>query len=357
MPLRLAVVGLGAVTRNIHFPAYARVPEAVEVVGGCDVDPAARARLVGQVPAVFESMAEMIAATRPDIVAICTPPSLHLAQAKEALAAGCHVFLEKPMVESLAEADALIEAADAAGREVVVNCQFPFMATYQAARAQIGTEAFGDLLFLHATQTFRRTDDTEGGWRGEMTRRLGFEFGVHVFELVRFFFGQTPSTVTAHVPAIPGEHADVVNTVAFGFPDGRAASVVLDRLSKGPHRYLDLTIDGELASIATSIGGELRFEVGLHTAARRPFGGLHIVKGGKAVLQSGDRERVIAKEGINPFATATARHVAQFVEAIRRGAQPLVTARDHRDTLALALAVYASAEAGRTVDVAEFAAA
>ena len=351
---RLAIVGLGAVTRNIHLPAYAQVPDAVEVVGGCDVDPAARAWAEGRIPRVFESAEAMVETTRPDIVAVCTPPALHLDQTRLLLDAGCHVFLEKPMVETLEDADALIEAADRASRRVVVNCQFPFMATYQAAKAQIGTPSFGELLFLHAWQTFRRTEHTEGGWRGVLERRLGFEFGVHAFELVRFFFDQTPSTVTAHVPSIPGEHADVVNTVAFGFPDGRAATVVLDRLAKGPHRYLELALDGTEATIQTSIGGELRLEVGLHTASKRVFGGLRLVKGGKAVLQAGDRERVLAKEGMNPFASATARHVRQFVEAVQAGSEPLVTARDHRDTLALALAVYDAAEAGRTVDMAPY---
>jgi predicted dehydrogenase len=190
-----------------------------------------------------------------------------------------------------------------------------------------------------------------------MSRRLGFEFGVHVFELVRFFFDETPATVTAHIPAIPGQHADVVNTIAFGFADGRAATVVLDRLARGPHRYLELTLDGERATIHTSIGGELRFQAGLHTAARRPFAALRVAKGGTAILQRGDSERVLAREGTNPFAAATARHLAQFIAAITEGTTPAVTARAHRDTLAMALAAYESAESGRRVELRDEAAA
>ena len=53
---------------------------------------------------------------------------------------------------------------------------------------------------------------------------------------------------------------DVVNVISLEFPDGRAASIVLDRLSKGPERYLDMRLDGEFASIHTSIGGLVRFE-------------------------------------------------------------------------------------------------
>lgn len=348
---RLAIVGLGAVTRNIHLPAYARLQGTVEVVGGCDPDADARARVAGQVPAVFESVDAMLEQTRPDVVAVCTPPSMHLAHCRAAFEAGCHVLCEKPLAMTLEDAAAIVEAAKAAGRQVVVNAQFPYMATYQAAKAALGTADVGRLLFLHAWQTFRRTDATEAGWRGEMTRRLAFEFGVHVFELVRYFFDATPNHLMAHLPApLPGEHADVVNTIALGFPDGRGAAIVLDRVSQGPHRYLELRLSAERAAIHTSIGGEVRVAAGLHTSTRRPFLDVSVVKGGKAVLQQGERERVLAKEDLNPFAAATARHLTQFLEAVAAGQTPRGTAEDHLETLALALATYASAETGRAVD-------
>ncbi|HET6566721.1 MAG TPA: Gfo/Idh/MocA family oxidoreductase [Rhodothermales bacterium] len=352
---RLAIIGLGAVTRNIHLPAYESIRGEVEVVGGCDVSASAREAVKGRVQAVFEDAEAMIKSTQPDFVAICTPPALHREQCLMALDYGCHVLCEKPLAPSMDEAVEIARAAERAGRQVVVNTQFPYMSTYQAAKAQIGTAAFGRLLFMHAWQTFRRTADTETGWRGEMERRLCFEFGVHVFELARFFFDDDPETVTAHMPRpVAGERADVVNTIALGFEDGRGAAIVLDRLSQGPHRYLELSLDGEHGSIHTSIGGEVRMEVGLHTASRRPFFGLHVVKGGKAVLQHGDRSRLLAKEGMNPFAAATARHLRQFIAAVRDGREPRGAAQDNLKTLALAFAAYDSAESGRMVRMKEY---
>ena len=349
---RLAILGLGAVTRNIHLPAYDRLAGRIEVVAGCDPDPAARDAVADRVPALFDDAERMMDEAEPDLVAICTPPSLHRAQCLAALERGCHVFCEKPLAPSLEDAVAIARAAEQAGRHVVVNTQFPYMEMYQAAKAQLGTAAFGRLLFMHAWQTFRRTGETEAGWRGEMERRLCFEFGVHVFELARFFFDDTPETVMAHMPRpLPDERADVVNTIALGFRDGRGAAIVLDRLSRGPHRYLELTIDGEHGTIHTSIGGELRLEAGLHTASRRPFVGLHIVKGGKAVLYQGDRSRVIGKEGMNPFAAATAAHLGQFLDAIERSTTPQAAAEDNLQTLALAFAAYEAADSGRTVHV------
>jgi predicted dehydrogenase len=354
--IRLAIAGLGAVTRDIHLPAYKRLREQVSLVGGCDPNAGARKSFLKQQPGVslFEDFDEMLLATQPEIAAICTPPFLHHAQCLSALKHGCHVFCEKPMVETLDEADEIIASAEAAGRHVVVNSQFPFMKIHTAAKACLGKPDFGRLLFLHASQTFRPTPLTEAAWRGEMARRLGFEFGVHVFELIRFFFEEEPVRILAHMPNPTKGKADVLNIVSLEFPGGRAASILLDRLSKGPERYLDLRLDGEFAVIKTAIGGELCFEAGLHTRERRPYFAFRFVKGGKAVWQDGNRSRILAKDGINPFAYATAVHFGNFIDALAQNKIPAGTAHDHRKTLALVFAAYDSAAARASVELAPY---
>jgi predicted dehydrogenase len=353
---RLAIAGLGAVTRDIHLPAYRKLGRKVSLVGGCDPQPGARTSFSKQQPTtpVFEDFDEMLRATQPKIVAICTPPFLHHRQCLAALKLGCHVFCEKPMVETLAEADEIIASAEAAGRNVVVNSQFPFMKIHTAAKAYLGKPDFGRLLFLHASQTFRPTPLTEATWRGEMARRLGFEFGVHVFELIRFFFEEDPVRILAHMPNPTNGKSDVLNIVSLEFPGGRAATILLDRLCKGPERYLDLRLDGEFGAINTSIGGELGIEAGLHTRERRPYFAFHFVKGGKAVWQDGNRSRILARDGINPFARATAVHFENFIDALAQNKTPVGTARDHRKTLALIFAAYDSAAAGASLALAPY---
>lgn len=355
--VRLAVIGLGAVTKNIHLPAYRRLKDRVTLVAGCDIDPATRASMekTGLFQKIYDSPEEMLDQSKPDVVSLCTPPFLHHQQCLDALERGCHVFCEKPLAESLAHADEIILASSRSKRSVVVNSQFPNMNMYTAAKKRIGSPEFGRLLFLHAWQTFRPTADTEAGWRANMKRRLCFEFGVHVFELVRYFFDATPSTLWAHMPRpIPGSQTESLNIIAMEFPDGRAASILLDRLSKGPERYLEMRLDGEHAAIHTSIGGELRFEVGLHPRQRKPFMGLHVVQGGQAVLQQAERATVIGTDGMNPFASATAVQFGNFLSAIEAGRVPSGTAEDHKATLALTLAAYDAAESGRAVAIAPY---
>lgn len=353
---RLAIAGLGAVTRNVHLPAYQQLGAKISLVGGCDIQQEARSYVAKLLPSMllFSDFDEMLRATQPEMVSICTPPFLHHRQCLAALEHGCHVFCEKPMVETLPQADEIISAAERARRHVVVNSQFPFMKIHSAAKAHLGRPDFGRLLFLHASQTFRPTPATEAKWRGEMARRLAFEFGVHVFELIRFFFDEDPVRIIAHMPNPSHQKSEVLNIVSLEFTGGRAASILLDRLCKGPERYLDLRLDGEFATISTSIGGELAIEAGLHTRERRPYFAIHFAKGGKAVWHNGNRSRVLAKEGINPFADATTLHLGNFIDALAQNKTPAGTARDHRKTLALVFAAYDSAAAGCSIELAPY---
>jgi len=354
----VAIIGLGAVVRNIHIPAYLQLADKVRLVAGCDPDKLARqyAREKLRLPSVFDNAQEMIKRTAPDVVAVCTPPWLHHEHALLALSHGCHVFCEKPLAENLAQADEIIEASDKAGRLVVVNTQFPCMNIHSEAKKLVGSPLFGRLLYLHAWHTMSPTAVTEVGWRGQLPRRLCYEFGVHVLELARYFFEDDPVRVMAHMPNPLGiSHCDVVNAIWLEFSNGRAASIVLDRLSKGPERYLDMRLDGEFASIHTSIGGRVRFAAGIHTHERQPFLQFTFALGGRAVLQKGNRSTVIAKDGINILAGATARHFAAFIDAIRTGGHPPGNVRDARNTLALVFAAYDSAAYGKAIEMSEYA--
>ena len=355
--LRIAVVGLGAVTRNIHLPAYKTLSDKIEIVAGCDVDAKARqtARDDFGIANVFEDPRKMIAETSPDIVSVCTPPAFHVDHSLIALESGCHVFCEKPLAGSLTEADELIRAAERANRHVVVNNQFPYMNIHRAAKMKIGTPEFGRLLFLQASQIFHADEVTEADWRGLLKRRLCFEFGIHVFSLVRFFFDEEPTVISAQMPnPLSKFSSDALNLITLEFADGRAASIILNRLSKARERYLDMRLDGEHASVHTSIGGEIHFEAGLHTRQKRPFMGLSFVKGGKAVLQNGTRSKIIAKDGINPFASSTAWHFNNFIDALRDGSTPTGTVADNRKTLALVFAAYDSAENRRPLELKDY---
>ena len=320
--LGVAVVGLGAAARRIHLPAIAKTP-GLRVIGG--VDPIAE-------PSDFtfpvhRSLTELLSIGQPDIVAIVTPPDSHYALLREALAAGAHVFCEKPFVLTLEEGHSVIEAARVATRHVVVNNEFRFMNVHEAAQKMIGTETFGDLLFVSMHQTFFVTEETEKGWRGEGKQRTCFEFGTHALDLCRFFFGEEPSAISARMPK-PGRPggADYLNLIQLEFSGDRVAHITLDRLSRGPHRYLDIRLDG----------------------SKRPFARLDLAASASADLYHGERRRRLATDPSDLFAHSTAKLLSGLQRAIRHGENPPCSAEDNLNTLALMLAAYRSSEAGGT---------
>jgi predicted dehydrogenase len=102
--LRLAVVGLGYVAREVHLPLLRRVP-GVEVVGLVDPDPAAlaRARAESGFGPGFASLAALLAAGRPDGALVLTPKQTHHAVVRTLLEAGVDVFCEKPLATTVPE--------------------------------------------------------------------------------------------------------------------------------------------------------------------------------------------------------------------------------------------------------------
>jgi predicted dehydrogenase len=121
-PIRVLVVGCGHMGTS-HARAY-RDLDDFEIVGVVSRGAESRRGLLDtlgiDVPQ-FTDFAGALAATRPDAVSINTYPDTHADYARRAFAAGCHVFLEKPLAVTVAEAEEVVRAARSAGRKLVVG--------------------------------------------------------------------------------------------------------------------------------------------------------------------------------------------------------------------------------------------
>lgn len=121
-PVRVLCAGAGHMGRS-HALAYHNLA-GFEIAG--IVTRSARSRealndeLGGNYP-LFGDFHEALAQTRPDAVSISTYPDTHLEYARAALEAGCHVFIEKPLAETVAEAEQIVELAKASGRVLCVG--------------------------------------------------------------------------------------------------------------------------------------------------------------------------------------------------------------------------------------------
>lgn len=349
MPLSTAIIGLGAAARNIHIPAC-NVVSGLDVVAGADPAPAGREFGFP----VYPSIDEMLACIRPELAIVSTPPASHYETATALLTQGCDVLCEKPFMETLEQARNVVALADRVGCVIGVNNQFRFMESMKSAKARIDDPEFGDIRFIEVSQNFRVTEETEQGWRGTDSRRTCKEFGTHVFDLCRFFYGSDPVEVDARMPT-PGapDGPDQLNLIDLDFGSGRYARITLDRVTRGRHRYLDMRIDGANATIETSLGGHLAFEAGINPRTRWPYAKFDLSWGGRATIWHGDRGRKIGSDPRNVFANATANLLRDWLESSRAGVEPACSARDNLGTLAIMLAAYESAQRGQPVRLSE----
>lgn len=343
---RVGLVGLGAVAREIHLPALAGHPRA-RLVAAADpatgaLEGAARATPSAR---LYRDAEAMLAAERPDVAIVATPPHTHRDLCLLALHYGAHILCEKPFVAALAEADDVIAAADAARRQVAVNHQYRYLPFYREPARRLRAGELGRLYFVHAEQRLFLPPEREFGWRGELRRRVLFEFGMHVLDLLAWFFGDDPLAVSARMPRVlAGDPTDVLVVLRLDYPDDRVATVVLNRASHAATRYLDLRLECERASIDAAFGGVAEARVGWSRERRRPTFRLSLARGGEAWAEAGGRARRLARAAREARPAATAAHLDALLTAAATGVEPPVSARYARRLLRTVLAAYESAE-------------
>ena len=188
--LRIAIIGAGYVARY-HIAALRRL-DFVDIVGICDLDgDAARALATTfDIDFVTSNLTEL-GSRQPHAVYVLTPPSSHCRLALQALDMGCHVFVEKPMAESVAECDAMIERAREKGLVLSVDHSDHFDPVIMQALQLVQSGACGDVM---AVDVLRSSDypPYAGGPLPGMVSQGSYPFrdlGVHGLYVLESFLG------------------------------------------------------------------------------------------------------------------------------------------------------------------------
>ena len=119
--IKVLVVGLGNMGLS-HARAYQSI-KGFEIAGLCSRGIETRDDTKTEFPGapLFSDYTEALAATKPDAVSINTWPDTHAAYAKLALKAGCHIFIEKPLADTVAEGEEIAKLAKASGKKLVIG--------------------------------------------------------------------------------------------------------------------------------------------------------------------------------------------------------------------------------------------
>ena len=231
--LSLAILGVGHFGR-FHALKAAANPR-VRLVGLADADAARAATVAAETGTAVLAPAAAIAAA--DAVIVAAPTRFHHGLAMEALAAGRHVFIEKPIAATLDEADALIAAAATSGRVLQVGHIERFSAAF---RAVVGAKSGGRALSWDAVRAapFRpRSLDVS----------VVLDLMIHDIDLVIELAGGEPEAVEAVGAAVASDLPDFA-VARLRFSGGRAAVITASRVSLAMERRLRvLGTEGEMS--------------------------------------------------------------------------------------------------------------
>lgn len=214
--IRTGVWGVG-VWGEKHARVYHAIPEA-ELVGVHDHD-SARAREVAarHDARVFDSAAALLEAC--EAVSIAVPTVHHREAVEQAAAAGRHILVEKPMAVTVAEADAMIAAAERAGVVLQVGQLERFNPALLAVRDQVTSPKF---IEAHRLALFQpRSLDID----------VVFDLMIHDIDAVLHLVGSRPESISAVGVAVLSRNEDIANA-RLEFANGCVANLTASRVSR-----------------------------------------------------------------------------------------------------------------------------
>jgi predicted dehydrogenase len=137
--VRIGIVGAGLIAQIAHLPQLAELADRFTVAAVADPRRGVREAVARRhgIAAAFPDLGELLAGERVDALLVCTPSEMHAPMTLEALAAGVHVLVEKPLCETVQDADRIAAARDRAGVVVQVGYMKRFDPAYEALLAEL----------------------------------------------------------------------------------------------------------------------------------------------------------------------------------------------------------------------------
>jgi predicted dehydrogenase len=364
-PIRIAFVGCGGI--GDHYLSVYRDLDFVEVVTCIDVsgERASRAAaMLGNGAAASADFNDALAADV-DAVVINTPNHLHREQAAAALAAGRHVLLQKPVAASLADAEAIAAAAEAAKARGVTSGLYlsyfdqPLM---HDLRAMIRQGWFGEVAHLYARLMHRgglalsaQIQRGESNWRASAAQTGGgcfIQLAVHYVHLFKWMMDARVVRAAAmaknqHCPGVEGE--DLACAI-LEFSNGALATLDMawntagEQLSihgtRGTCEYI-----GNQTLLLDSSAGEFAGRV------VRYAGDSNALSPGAPGSMASQQAAIVQAPPLGDAANRFNQH-RMFWEAVRDGREPFVSIASGVDDLRVVHAVYESARGGQAVSLA-----
>mgnify|MGYP000935729876 CR=1 FL=1 len=293
--------------------------------------------------ALHSDWRELVARPDIDVVDVAVPSFLHFEVARAAMEAGKHVFLEKPMVLSIADANELIRMARSKGLMLAVDHEMRLSELWGKVKKLIeeGVVGIPQYVLVELSRfPYRQGAD---GWRYDI-RRVGnwiLEEPIHFIDLAKWYMSGhgDPTTVFARANSRQAEHPELQDnfTTVINFTHGGYA-VVTQTLAAFEHHVTCKVSGSEGAVWAWWSGADARSD--------QPTFGLRYARGGEV-------EEVSFQKATGEVVELQ-QQVASLVAVMRQGGNPPATGEDGRWAVALCLAAQQAVDAGAAVMIAPF---
>ena len=326
---RVALVGCGRISKT-HFDALKKV-DGLSVTAVCDID-ATRAQNAGEEQRVpwYRTLDEMLKTSGPeiDLVSICTPSGLHAAQGAIVARAGKHVVSEKPMALSLAQADSVMRACEAAGVQLFVVKQNRLNPPIQLLKRAIDKERFGRIYLANVTVRWQRPQEYYDAepWRGtwEFDGGAIMNQASHYVDLIQWLVGPVESVMAKTATQARRIEAEDSGIAILKFRSGALGVIEVNVLTYPKNLEGSITILGERGSV--KVGGTAVNKIEHWSFA-----------------DSDPDDKLVESSGTNPPNVYGFGHEGYYrnVLAVLRGeARPETDGRAGRKSLELILGIY-----------------
>ncbi|HET7685916.1 MAG TPA: Gfo/Idh/MocA family oxidoreductase [Candidatus Limnocylindria bacterium] len=334
--LRAGVVGLGMMGRN-HVRVWDEVIDGVELAAVADPDAeAVRRATTGRAARGYADPATMFAEERLDMVSIVAPTSLHLPVALAALDAGVHVLVEKPIASDRGEAEAMIAAAERAGKLLSVGHIERFNPAIRELKRRLDAGELGRIFQIKATRL---------GPFPARIRDVGvvIDLAPHDLDVMRYLVASEPIRLYAETEQrIHTDHEDLFNGI-MKFANGVIGILDINWLT--PAKRRTLTVTGERGLyVADYINQDLIHYANPdaeHTWENRGSDGVSAPI--TSVAEGEMTRRYVRRQ--EPLAV----ELEEFAQAVRSGGPAPVTPRDGMIALLLARKMVEAGQTGQVI--------
>ncbi len=331
-PLKVAIIGCGLIAQQQHIPSLLKMRD-VKLVAICDEneDLVKRTARIFNISRYYTDSSEMLGREEVNMVDICTPPQTHLALSIQAIEAGCHVLVEKPVALSLGEVDEIANAAKLNNVKVCQVHSFLFEPVMMKAHAVVNKGGIGDLvgiditwLSLSAAALLRNRDH----WCHSLPAGIFTETLPHSIYLAAAFLGnlEPVAVLSRKFSSYDWVTADAVRIIL----EGRKVTGGITYSCNSPKNKFILNIYGTRKHLRIDLWNSVMTEYGVGTGTR-PSRALENLSQSFSILASTVSTMLSVITG--KFHTGHYTLIRRFIQSIQNDTEPPVTLQEARDVI------------------------